>query len=110
VSGVTARQALPVPVRSHTASLRVQTPASTGSTVGNRIVTSAGTPWVGRGVNLPDTRSCNACSYSRRTSRSWSVESTRPSPGGRISSASRSRATWSRTDVSTGGESSRIPV
>lgn len=33
------------------------------STARNQIVTSAGTPWMGRGVNIFDTRSCNACSY-----------------------------------------------
>lgn len=36
---------------------------STGwlSTAGSHIVTSEGTLWMGRGVNLPDTRSCGAC-------------------------------------------------
>ena len=31
------------------------------STSGNRILTAGGTTWMGRGVNLPDTRSCGAC-------------------------------------------------
>ena len=38
-------------------------PPSVGwlSTSGNRILTADGAPWMGRGVNLPDTRSCGAC-------------------------------------------------
>jgi hypothetical protein len=38
-------------------------PAAAGwlSTSGARILTSEGTTWMGRGVNLPDTRSCGAC-------------------------------------------------
>lgn len=32
-------------------------------TAGNRIERADGTVWVGRGVNIHDTRSCNACAY-----------------------------------------------
>jgi endoglucanase len=33
------------------------------ATSGNRIRTSTGAAWMGRGANLQDTRSCNACAY-----------------------------------------------
>lgn len=33
------------------------------TTRGNRIVQADGGTWHGRGVNVPDTRSCNACTY-----------------------------------------------
>jgi len=41
----------------------VAPPAAAGwlSTSGGRILTSEGATWMGRGVNLPDTRSCGAC-------------------------------------------------
>jgi endoglucanase len=32
-------------------------------TSGNHIVTADGSPWHGRGANLPDTRGCNSCAY-----------------------------------------------
>lgn len=38
-------------------------PAGWLKTSGNRILRSDGTPWMGRGVNIHDTRSCNACAY-----------------------------------------------
>ena len=38
-------------------------PAGSLVTSGNQILTSDGAPWMGRGVNIPDTRSCNACAY-----------------------------------------------
>jgi Cellulase (glycosyl hydrolase family 5) len=33
------------------------------TTSGNRILASDGTQWMGRGVNIHDTRSCNACTF-----------------------------------------------
>lgn len=40
-------------------------PSAWLSTSGNRIVDASGQTWMGRGVNLHDTRSCKACAFER---------------------------------------------
>jgi hypothetical protein len=49
----------------------VLAPGNWLTVVGNRIVTSDGKPFHGRGANLHDTRSCNACTYLEADVTGW---------------------------------------